>query len=745
MTHDRDGPTSNHNKFAMDLAKSSAAALCTAEWLRWNSVVDEIDDDDQDFLQAQPEDGSTVTVETRPGAVSGSPVAESLSEPEIAREFAKGQDPWARCINEDLPSQSGLPRPSAIIATVGLSALIKDKDVLNDIFRPGGITNVICASPAMRCTFEEVIRMVSDHWKTQVSIERSVDLHCQVFGTRRTAPAKDRTRSLHEYQAKIESNLRNHAAIMVVSSHAQQLPRSLQSLTRKTLRWPGLTADMILATLRLTHSTTGLVADREIQNRLPSQTALRRLEPSQIDAAFEEPTTLLVADRFAEIASAALAPSAVTLDAVHGLGDVRHHLDRMLDDLTNWQQGRLAWSDVASSVVFHGPPGTGKTMLAKAIAGSAGIPLISTSYADCQKAGHQGDMLAALATAFDEAAQAAPAVLFIDEIDSFSSRATDGQSRSYMRGVVNGLLEQINHAAEIEGLILLGATNHLDAIDPAVIRSGRFDLKLHIPYPDTKGIKAILAASLGRNRTEQLDLRSISDRLIGQSGAAVEALARDALGRSRAEKSSLQQKHLTEAADHLAPAISLSLLRRVAIHEAGHILAVLLLPLPTPKRAQLTAHGGMVVQRHLPILTPELARAQLQVLLAGRAAEIHFYGTPTSGAGIGPESDLAQATNLALAAELRWGFGESGLAWHGASNSSMHTVSPDVKQRVEEHLKEAHESAAVLIQGNTNLLSKIADRLVDVREIDEQELDAIRRSLPDRTEPPHIQCEEAAF
>jgi len=269
----------------------------------------------------------------------------------------------------------------------------------------------------------------------------------------------------------------------------------------------------------------------------------------------------------------------------------------------------------------------------------------------------------------------------------------------------------------------------------------------HAHHPEWEGATSVSGSerSLQQSGTEQLDLRSISDRLIGQSGAAVEALARDALGRSRAEKSSLQQKHLIQATDHLAPAISPSLLRRVAIHEAGHILAVLLLPLPTPKGTQLTAHGGMVVQCPLPILTPQLVRAQLQVLLAGRAAEIHFYGTPTSGAGIGPESDLAQATNLALAAELRWGFGESGLAWHGASNSSMHTVSPDVKQRVEEHLKEAHESAAVLIQGNTNLLSKIADRLVDVREIDEQELDAIRRSLPDRTEPPHIQCEEAAF
>ncbi len=100
----------------------------------------------------------------------------------------------------------------------------------------------------------------------------------------------------------------------------------------------------------------------------------------------------------------------------------------------------MAWSEVTRSVLMFGPPGTGKTMLAHALAGSARIPIITTSYSDCQKHGHQGDMLAALSAAFERAAQQAPAVLFIDEIDSFSDRSSGSQSDGYLRGVVNGCL-----------------------------------------------------------------------------------------------------------------------------------------------------------------------------------------------------------------------------------------------------------------------------------------------------------------
>ncbi|WP_281966964.1 AAA family ATPase [Roseovarius nanhaiticus] len=738
MTQDRDGPKPNINTFPVTLARSSAEALCTSEWHKRLSIIHDLDvedEDDRNFAEAQPNDNSTVVVKARAGTVNGPPIAEALSEAELADHYASGQDPWA-CSNDTKPiSRDGWPEPSAIAAAYGLSKLLKDEAELQTVFRPGGITNIICASAAMRAVFEEIMRVTTDHWEQQISTPKGPDLRFQIFAAGQTAAGKDRKRAERDFEMKIKRDLRNHGPVLIVSSQARQQAVFLESLTRRTYRWAGFTAEMIIETLRLTHSTTGQLAENQIQRRLPIPSALKRLEPAQIDAAFEEDTTLKVAERLAEIADASRGPRALTLDAVQGLGDARKPLDRMLGDLQEWQVGHLAWSEVTSSAVFHGPPGTGKTMLAKAIAGSAGIPLISTSYADCQKTGHQGDMLAALSTAFEEAAQAAPAVLFIDEIDSFSDRGGDPSNKSYMRGVVNGLLEQINHAGDVEGLILLGATNHLDAIDAAVIRSGRFDLKLHIPYPDRKGVEAILTAILEGKNLEQLDLRAVSDRLAGQSGATVEALARDALGRARAEKTELRQKHLMEAADHLAPALSRSMQRRIAIHEAGHVLAAFLSPLPTPRRAQLTAQGGMVEQSPLLILTPELAQARLQVLLAGRAAEIHLCGTPTSGAGLGPESDLAQATDLALATELRWGFGESGLTWHGATAFCLDAAPQQVRERVETLLRTAHEKALALIEENTETLSRIADRLIEARELDGPDLEAMRRSLSVQAAP----------
>ncbi|HCE21566.1 MAG TPA: AAA family ATPase, partial [Hyphomonas sp.] len=112
--------------------------------------------------------------------------------------------------------------------------------------------------------------------------------------------------------------------------------------------------------------------------------------------------------------------------------------------------------------------------------------------------------------AFATAKEAAPAVLFIDELDSFTQRDTPEYNSSYMRGVVNGLLEQINRAKDVEGLVLLGATNSLESVDPAVIRSGRFDLKLHLPLPDKKGLEAILTAKLGSETAIRLDLANLA-------------------------------------------------------------------------------------------------------------------------------------------------------------------------------------------------------------------------------------------
>lgn len=133
-------------------------------------------------------------------------------------------------------------------------------------------------------------------------------------------------------------------------------------------------------------------------------------------------------------------------------------------------------------------------MLAHAMAGSAGINFVKTSYSDCQKAGHQGDMLRELNAAADRAVASAPCGFFIDEIDSFYNR--DISHKGYMIGVVNGLLTLIDRLAATEGVVLISATNDPRRVDPAVIRSGRFDRHIQVSAPDRAGIRAMLEAAL---------------------------------------------------------------------------------------------------------------------------------------------------------------------------------------------------------------------------------------------------------
>ena len=522
----------------------------------------------------------------------------------------------------------------------------------------------------------------------------------------------------------MERSLAQGASVLMVTVGNAQLSDAMHALVRRTVAWSGVTPEIVIETLRLTHSTTGHVAEAEIRARLPDVEILKKLAPAQIDAAFAAPTTLMVADHLAEIARKLARPlPPLTLDAVHGITEVRTSLDRMLNDLKLWQGGTLSWSDVASSAVFHGPPGTGKTTLAKAFAGSAGIPIIVTSYSDCQKHGHQGDMLAALDKAFAEARDAAPAVLFIDELDSFSQRDAQESNTNYIRGVVNGLLEQINRAKDIDGLILLGATNHLEMVDSAVIRSGRFDLKLHVPYPNKLGLEAILTAKLGTENAERLYLTPIADQLLGQSGAVAEAVVRDAMGRARADRVSVQQRHLNSAADQIVPRLDDETQRRAAIHEAGHVLVMMQLGWPLPTRVCLTATGGQV--EHLPfgMLTPETAQERLQVLLAGRAAEICVFGNPSSGAGAGRKSDLAQATSLALAIERQWGFGESGLIWDAATAQETWRVPEEVRHRVERHLLDAERKALSLVEIKKADVLALADRLLRDRDLNGDEIE----------------------
>lgn len=680
--------------------------------------------DDDDFIEDMP-DEMLQPITRRSWEAPETSLAHAMTEARIMTEIRAGRDPWSQ--SSELSGRAlrkGDPPPSLIVTALALAQLVDSKDHLQDLFRPGRVTHFVCSAESFLCALDQILPGMTRHWEKYLPSAEKAELHSYVQYDQETRRSKSLPRNRSMVDGRMERSLAQSAAVLMLTAGTGQLPDAMTALVRRSVAWPGVTPEVVIETLRMTHSTTGQVAEAEIRARLPDAKILEGFAPAQIDAAFAAPTTLMVADHLAEIAKRmARAQPAMTLDAVHGIPEVRASLDRMLNDLSHWQDGALSWSEVASSAVFYGPPGTGKTTLAKAFAGSVGIPIIVTSYSDCQKHGHQGDMLAALDKSFAEAREAAPAVLFIDELDSFAQRGMQDSNTNYMRGVVNGLLEQINRAKDIDGLILLGATNHLEAVDPAVIRSGRFDLKLHVPYPDKQGLQAILAAKTGPAHAERLHLASIADQLLGQSGAVAEAVVRDALGRARADRGPVQQKHLSSAADQIVPRLDDETQRRAAIHEAGHVLVMMQLGWPLPKRVCLTSAGGQVEHFPFGMLTPDKAQERLQVLLAGRAAEICVFGNPSSGAGAGKKSDLAQATSLALAIERQWGFGESGLTWDAATAQETWRVPEEVRQRVERHLLDAERTARSLVATRKADILALADRLLRDRDLNREDIE----------------------
>lgn len=191
-------------------------------------------------------------------------------------------------------------------------------------------------------------------------------------------------------------------------------------------------------------------------------------------------------------------PRGPKLDQLFGMAKARTWGECLAFDVAEYRAGRITWSDLDNACVLHGPPGTGKTTFATALAASCELPLVKTAFGAWQASGegHLGSTLSALDEAFNDAINAAPCVFFIDELDSLPKRR-GGSRDTYMDNVVNHILTRLDDLNNKKGIVVLGARNHPDRLDDALVRSGRFDQLIPVELPTVKDIPKIILFHLG--------------------------------------------------------------------------------------------------------------------------------------------------------------------------------------------------------------------------------------------------------
>lgn len=358
-----------------------------------------------------------------------------------------------------------------------------------------------------------------------------------------------------------------------------------------------------------------------------------------------------------------------TLQDLSGYGEAKAWGLELAEDIVAWKAGVIAWDDVDRGLLLSGPPGSGKTSYAAALARTCDVPLVLGSAARWQATGHLGDMLKAMRKAFSEAARQAPSILLIDEFDSFTSRddRTGSSNDNYHRQVVNALLELLDGAQSHEGVIVIGATNYPDIIDPALLRAGRLERHFSIPLPDDVARRDIFRFYLRRDLSDE-NLDRIVSSSEGWSGADIERCVRDARRNARRAKRRMALADLMDVLPRFIP-VPMAVQRCVAAHELGHaILGVLLEADPlvsvsiqrniqVGRSSQSLGHTEFE-ERLFSRKTSTYIRNKVATLLGGIAAEELLFGEYGNGAGGDPSADLNRATDLATMMEIKWGLGQ---------------------------------------------------------------------------------------
>ena len=361
----------------------------------------------------------------------------------------------------------------------------------------------------------------------------------------------------------------------------------------------------------------------------------------------------------------------VTFDDVAGIDEAENELIEIVDFLKNPAKYQRLGGTVPKGVLLVGAPGTGKTLLARAIAGQAGVPFFSLSASEFIEM-IVGVGASRVRDLFKQAREAAPSIIFIDELDAIGrTRGSGAQLGGHdeREQTLNQILTEMDGFDSREGVIVLAATNRADVLDQALLRPGRFDRRVVVQRPDRAGRAAILKVHTKNvPLAPDVSLERIAAETPGLVGAELRNLVNEAaLLAARKDASAVRAEDFAEAMEKitLGPARNILLnpadRERTAYHEAGHALLALLVPGSDPVHRVSIVPRGMALGAtyQLPVddrtsYAEDYLRARITSALGGRSAEKLVYGVVTTGA----ENDLQQVTEIARHMVLRWGMSE---------------------------------------------------------------------------------------
>ena len=438
----------------------------------------------------------------------------------------------------------------------------------------------------------------------------------------------------------------------------------------------------------------------------------------------------------------------VTFADVAGIDEAESELVEIVDFLKDPEKYTRLGGSAPKGVLLVGSPGTGKTLLAKAVAGEAGVPFFSMSAAEFVEM-IVGVGAARVRDLFKQAREHAPAIIFIDEVDSIGrargQMAIGGSSEQEQ--TLNQILTEMDGFSGREGVIVLAATNQPDVLDRALLRPGRFDRRVVVNLPDKNGREAILKVHTRKvPLASDVNLAELASSTPGLSGADLKNLVNEAaLLAARRGQQDVRHKDFLDALEKIVLGPERPLLlshedrERIAYHEAGHAILGLVVAGADPvHRVTIVPRGqalGVTYQRPQTdrYNYPEAyLRARIVGMLGGRAAEEVVYGTKTTGA----ESDIEQATQLARSMVTRWGMSEKlgmvqlaprgnaflGGGYGGEGKPFSEETARLIDTEVQGIIRDCHDQAKRLLVTNRRALDALVRALLDRDTLDEHEI-----------------------